>query len=72
MGAVLGLPAGKLLLNYVMSHVKIDMLWIESIAGPMSYLLSFVMTMLSAVVVDFIFHFVLDKINMAEALKSVE
>lgn len=72
MGAVLGLPAGKLLLNYVMSQVKIDMLWIESIAGPVSYLLSFVMTILSAVVVDFIFYFVLDKINMAEALKSVE
>ena len=72
MGAVLGLPAGRLLLNYVMSQVKIDMLWIESIVGPVSYVLSFIMTMLSAVAVDFIFHFVLDKINMAEALKSVE
>ena len=72
MGAVLGLPGGRLLLGYVMSQVKIDMLWIGTKVGPVSYLLSFVMTLLSAVVVDFIFHFVLDKINMAEALKSVE
>lgn len=72
MGAILGLPAGKLLLDFVMSQIKIDMLWIESKILPMSMVLSFVMTMLSAVLVDFIFHFVLEKINMAEALKSVE
>ena len=72
MGAVLGLPAGKLLLNFVMSQIKIDMLWIGSMVTPLSYILAFIMTMLSAVIVDFIFHFVLEKINMAEALKSVE
>jgi hypothetical protein len=31
-----------------------------------------VLTILSAVIVDFVFYFKLDKINMAEALKSVE
>ena len=72
MGAVLGLPAGKLLLNFVMSQVKIDMVWFTSQASVLSYFFAFVMTMLSAVFVDFIFHFVLEKINMAEALKSVE
>ena len=72
MGAVLGLPAGKLLLDFVMSHIKIDMVWFQSRVSPLSFVFAFAMTMLSAVVVDFIFHFVLEKINMAEALKSVE
>ena len=39
---------------------------------PMSYVWSLVVTMLSACIVDFLFYFKLDKINMAEALKSVE
>ncbi len=72
MGAVVGLPAGKLLLDFVMSQIKIDMVWFQSRALPLSYIFAFVLTMLSACMVDFIFHFKLEKINMAEALKSVE
>ena len=34
--------------------------------------LAIALTLVSALVVDFIFYFKLDKINMAEALKSVE
>ena len=37
-----------------------------------SYLWSAILTILSAIIVDFIFYFKLDQINMAEALKSVE
>ena len=72
MGAVLGLPAGWALLSFVMSQIKIDMVWFQARATALTFFLSFVMTMLSAVAVDFIFHFKLEKINMAEALKSVE
>ena len=36
------------------------------------YLLSFALTILAACIVDYVFYFKLDKINMAEALKSVE
>jgi putative ABC transport system permease protein len=39
---------------------------------PMSYVWSFVITLLSALLVDFALYFKLDRINMAEALKSVE
>jgi len=71
-GSVLGLGLGYLLLLFVMSQIKIDMVWFKAIVMPVSYLISIALTILSAIVVDFIFYFKLDKINMAEALKSVE
>ncbi len=71
-GSILGLGLGKLLLLFVMSQIKIDMVWFKAMVEPVSYGLSMALTMLSAIVVDFIFYFKLDKINMAEALKSVE
>ncbi len=71
-GSGFGLGLGYLLLLFVMSQIKIDMVWFKALAQPVSYVLSIVLTMLAAVIVDFIFYFKLDKINMAEALKSVE
>ena len=71
-GTALGLLFGKLLLMFVMSQIKIDMVWFKVLTEPKSYVWSAVLTLLSAVVVDFIFYFKLEKINMAEALKSVE
>ena len=71
-GTAIGLLMGKLLLMFVMSQIKIDMVWFKVLTQPQSYLWSALLTLLSAVVVDFIFYFKLDKINMAEALKSVE
>ncbi len=72
MGAGAGLLLGKLLLDFVMSQIKINMVWFMSRAMPLSYVLSVVMTILMALIVDFVFYFKLQKINMAEALKSVE
>lgn len=71
-GSVVGLGLGYLLLLFVMSQVKIDMVWFKAIAMPLSYVLAITLTMVAACIVDFIFYFKLDKINMAEALKSVE
>ena len=71
-GSVLGLFVGKLFLIFVMDQIKIDMVWFKALVMPESYVISFVLTLVSAVVVDFIFYFKLQKINMAEALKSVE
>ena len=72
MGAVCGLVFGIWLLDFVISCVKIDMVWFKTQLSFSSYILSVVITMISALAVDFIFHFKLQKINMAEALKSVE
>lgn len=71
-GSLIGLVLGRLLLLFIMSQVKIDFVWFKALANPISYVLSFALTILSAMVVDFVFYFRLEKINMAEALKSVE
>lgn len=72
MGAVVGLAGGKFLLDFVMSQIRIDMVWFESRLMPQSFVLAIVLTMLAACVVDFVLYFKLNRINMAEALKSVE
>ena len=71
-GSVLGLGLGYLMLLFVMSQIRIDMVYFKALVMPMSYVISVIMTILSACIVCFIFYFKLDKINMAEALKSVE
>lgn len=71
-GAVVGLPFGYGLLAFVMSQIKINIVWFQPNAAWLSYVLAIALTLLSAVAVDFIFYFKLDRINMAEALKSVE
>lgn len=72
MGTVAGLFGGVFLHALVMSYVRIDMVYFANQIKPLSYLLSAVLTLLAALIVDFIMYFQLDKINMAEALKSVE
>lgn len=72
MGAVVGLFFGQWLLEFVMSQIKVDMVWMEARLLPESYFWAILLTMLSAIAVDFVLYFKLDKINMAEALKSVE
>ena len=72
MGMILGLGGGKLLHAAVMSFVRIDMVWFDSVIHPVSYLLAALLTVVAAFAVDFVMYFQLEKINMAEALKSVE
>ena len=55
-----------------MEQIKIDMVWFKAMIMNPSYYWSVLLTILSALVVNFVFYFKLDKINMAEALKSVE
>ena len=71
-GTAFGLGLGYLLLLFVISNIRIDLVWFKTVVAPTSYLWSALLTLLSAVIVDVIFYFKLDKINMAEALKSVE
>ena len=71
-GAFLGMFLGKLMLMFVMTQVKIDMVWFKTVILPPSYIWSVVLTIVSALVVDYVFYFKLQTINMAEALKSVE
>lgn len=72
MGTVFGIPLGKLLLAFVISQIKIDMIWLKARLEWPSLVFAVALTILSAIIVDLIFYFKLDEINMAEALKSVE
>ena len=72
MSMIFGLFLGKWLLDFVISQVKVDMIWLITRIQPMSCVYAVCLTMLSAVIVDVVLYFKLDKINMAEALKSVE
>ena len=72
MGAGLGLLFGRWLLDFVMSQIKIDFVWFQARILPPSFLWSVLLTLLTALLVNFVFYFRLEKINMAEALKSVE
>lgn len=72
MGSLLGLLGGYGLLAFVMSQIKVNMVWFVPKLSPWSYVLAIVLTLLLACIVDFILYFRLEKINMAEALKSVE
>lgn len=72
MGTLLGLPMGKLLLDFVISQIKVSFVWFKPRLLPMSCVLSIVLTILAAVLVDVLFYYRLEKIDMAQALKSVE
>ena len=72
MGACIGLVGGIFLLRFVMSQIKIDMVWFQPRLTFPSYIWALLLTMVSACLVDFLLYFKLEKINMAEALKSVE
>lgn len=72
MGTVVGLLLGKLLLRFVISQIRMNFVWFQPELLPLSYVWSVVLTALAALAVALLFYFRLDKINMAEALKSVE
>lgn len=72
LGAGVGLLLGKWLHWFVMYHVNIDLLSFKTLIRPVSYLWSLLLTFCFAVFVDVVMYRKLDKINMAESLKSIE
>lgn len=71
-GALAGLVLGKYLHRFVMDNIDIDMVSFQVQILPQSYGYSFCLTMVFAIVVDIVMYMKLEKINMAESLKSVE
>ncbi|MCQ2497961.1 MAG: ABC transporter permease [Lachnospiraceae bacterium] len=71
-GAVVGLPFGKLLHAFIMYNIKIDMVYFNTYIAPVSYVYAIIMTFVFAMVVNFFMFFKLKKIDMAESLKSIE
>lgn len=71
-GAFVGLILGKYLHRFVMDNIDIDMVSFQVQILPKSYGYSFLLTIAFAVIVDMVMYMKLEKINMAESLKSVE
>lgn len=72
LGAVVGLLLGKLLHWFIMYNINIDMISFRTYISPLSYGLSILLTFVFAMFVNGIMFFKLEKINMAESLKSIE
>lgn len=72
LGAVAGLLLGYFLAMFVIQTAEVDMVMFGREIYPVSYLLSFVITMFFSLVVSLVMRRSLDKISMVESLKSVE
>lgn len=72
MGIVVGLPLGVWLHRFVMQQIQVDMVAFKIAILPVSYGLSVVIVLLFLKVVDVVMRRKIDRIDMAESLKSME
>lgn len=72
LGAILGIPVGIWLHNFVMSQIKIDMVTFNIHIDGISFVYAMIFTFAFALFVDIVMYFKLTRINMAESLKSIE
>ena len=72
LGALLGLPLGRALHRFVMAQIRVDLIYFTPRIAPGSCLRSLLFTFLFVVIVDLFMYFRLERIHMAEALKSIE
>ena len=72
LGALVGLPGGWALHRFIMSQIRVDMVSFHVHVAPLSYGLSFAITMLLSVLVCALLGRKIDRVHMAESLKSVE
>ena len=71
-GVIIGLGLGVLLHRYVMAQIVVDMVCFRVQILPVSFLYSTVLTFIFTLMVNGVMELKIEKINMAESLKSVE
>lgn len=71
-GVIVGLVFGIFLTNAIIASVEIDKLRFINQVNFNSYIYSALITIIFSLIVNFIIHFTLKKIDMIESLKSVE
>lgn len=71
-GIIIGLVGGAFLTTYIIKTCELDMLMFNPKIEPQSYIYGIIITALFAIIVNIGTYFSLKKINMIEALKSVE
>ena len=71
-GMLAGLGLGVLLHRFVMAQIVVDMIYFKCVINPLSFVLSIILTFVFTILVSLFMRKKLDRINMAESLKSVE
>lgn len=72
LGTVVGLFGGRWLTSFILKTMEMQGIVFEPTVAWKSYVFSAVITIVFATIINFITYFSLKKINMVEALKSVE
>ena len=72
LGFVFGIPMGVALHSFVISQIKMDLVTYKVLILPQSYIYSLLTVLLFSVIVDLVMLRKIDKIDMAESLKSIE
>ncbi|MCL2817600.1 MAG: FtsX-like permease family protein, partial [Clostridiales bacterium] len=71
-GAILGLLLGQVLMQFILTTAEVDLIALRREVSVWCYLLSFVLTIVFTLIVNWVMGFRLRKIDMVESLKSVE
>lgn len=71
-GIVVGIPLGIVLHRFIMSRIIVDTISFNTVLEPQSFLYTVIAVICFTLIVDVIMRRRLAKINMAEALKSVD
>ena len=72
LGAAFGLLLGKLFHRFVMLSLDLDYMTYDIRIASLSYVMSFLITLVFALLTNLVMRRKLEKVNMAESLKSVE
>ena len=72
LGFIVGIPLGFLLHRYVMAQIAMDMVTYQVRIVPLSYFYSLAFVLLFSTIVNLIMRAKIEKIDMAESLKSAE
>ena len=71
-GIILGVLLGKLFVDFIVNSIEIDLVKFIHVIATSSYMKTFIFMLSFTIIVSFIIHFTLKKINMIDSLKSVE
>ena len=72
LGILVGIPMGIALHAYVMAQIQIDMIHFDVRIAAVSYAISIALTLVFALIVDLALRGKIRRIDMAQALKSIE
>lgn len=72
LGVVVGLPMGVALHAFVMAQIKLDMISFDVRIAPVSFVIAALLTIVFSVLVSLILRLKIRRIDMAQALKSIE